>query len=110
MHISKLFGLSHDVSYGSCDAYDLFMLLIGLEVIGYRQLVNYCFIIQLNGCMSGLCCVDKCMMIMTSSVKLVNNKVEGNLLILLVLKFYGHRPNGLRVIAVRSLLSDLLVL
>ena len=43
-------------------------------------------------------------------VNFVNNKVVDNLLILLVLKFYGHRPNGLRVIAVRSLLSDLLVL
>ena len=43
-------------------------------------------------------------------VKLVNNKVVDNLLILLVLKFHGHRPNGLRVIAIRSLLSDLLVL
>ena len=60
--------------------------------------------------MSSFCGVDKFMMIMTSSVKLVNNKVEGNLLILLVLKFYGHRPNGLRVIAISSLLSDLLVL
>ena len=52
--------------------------------------------------MSSVCCVDKFMMIMTSSVKLVNNKVVDNLLILLVLKFHGHRPNGLRVIAVRS--------
>ena len=43
-------------------------------------------------------------------VNLVNNKVVDNLLILLVLKFHGHRTNGLRVIAVRSLLSDLLVL
>ena len=44
------------------------------------------------------------------AVNLVNNKVVNNLLILLVLKFHGHRPNGLRVIAVRNLLSDLLVL
>ena len=43
-------------------------------------------------------------------MKLVNNKVVDNLLILLVLKFHGHRCNGLRVIAVRSPLSDLLVL
>ena len=50
------------------------------------------------------------MMIVTFPVKLGNNKVVDNLLILLVLKFYGHRPNGLRVIAVRSLLSDSLVL
>ena len=50
------------------------------------------------------------MMIVTFPVKLVNNEVIDNLLILLVLKFYGHKPNGLRVIAVRILLSDLLVL
>ena len=68
------------------------------------------FIIQLNGCMSSFCCIDKFMMIVTFSVKLVNNKVVDNLLILLVLKFNGHRPNCLRLIAVRSLLSDLLVL
>ena len=50
------------------------------------------------------------MTIVTFSIKLVNIKVVDNLLILLVLKFHGHRPNGLRVIAIRSLLSDLLVL
>ena len=50
------------------------------------------------------------MMIVTFPVKLVNNKVVDNLLIFLVLKFHGHRPNSLRVIYVRSLLSDLLVL
>ena len=50
------------------------------------------------------------MMIVTFPVKLVNNKVVDNLLIFLVLKFHGHRPNSLRVIAVRNLLSDLLVL
>ena len=50
------------------------------------------------------------MVIVTFPMKLRNNKVVDNLVILLVLKFHGHRPNGLRVIAVRSLLSDLLVL
>ena len=60
--------------------------------------------------MSSFCCVDKFMMIMTFTVKLVNNKVVYNLFIMLVLKFHGHRPNGLRFIAVRSLLSDLFVL
>ena len=50
------------------------------------------------------------MMIVTFTMKLVNKKFVGNLLILLVPKFHGHRPNGLRVIAVRSLLLDLLVL
>ena len=50
------------------------------------------------------------MMIVTFPIKLVNNKVVGNLLISLVLKFHSHRLNGVRVIAVRSLLSDVLVL
>jgi hypothetical protein len=50
------------------------------------------------------------MMKMKFSVNLVNNKVVDNLLIYLVLKFYGCRPDGLRVIAFRNLLSDLLVL
>ena len=43
-------------------------------------------------------------------VNFVNNKVVGNLLILLVLKFHSFRLNGLRFIAIRILLSDLLVL
>ena len=60
--------------------------------------------------MSSFCCVDKFMMIGTFPVKLVNNKVVRNLLVLLVLKFHSHRPNGLRIIAVRSLLLDLLIL
>ena len=79
-------------------------------MIGYRQLLDHCFIIQLDGCMSSFFCVDKFMMIVTFPVKLVNNKVVDNLLILLVLKFHRYRLNGLRFIAVRSLLSDLLVL
>ena len=83
---------------------------LGLEVIGYRQLVNYCFIIQLNGCMSSFCCVDKCMMIMTSFVKLVNNKVVDNLLLYIFLIFHSYRIKGLRVIASRGLLAELLIL
>ena len=47
------------------------------------------------------------MMIVTFPVKLVNNKVVDNLLILLVLKFHGHGINGLRIIAVRILLSEM---
>ena len=47
---------------------------------------------------------------MMFAVKLVNNKVVYNLLIVLVLKFHGREINGLRIIAVRILLSDLLVL
>ena len=31
MHITKLFELNHDVCYGACDAYDLFMLLVMLK-------------------------------------------------------------------------------
>ena len=50
------------------------------------------------------------MMIMTFSMKLVNNKVVDNLLIYLVLDFHSHRPYGLRIIAVRSLLSEMLAL
>ena len=32
MHISKLFGLNHDVLYGACDAYDLFVLVVVLRI------------------------------------------------------------------------------
>ena len=31
MHISKLFGLNHDVLCGACDAYDMLILLVGLR-------------------------------------------------------------------------------
>ena len=55
-------------------------------------------------------CVDNFMMIMVFSVKLVNNKVLDNLLIYLVLNFHSHRPYGLRIMAVRSLLSELFAL
>ena len=50
------------------------------------------------------------MMIVTFPVKLVNNKVVDNLLILIFVKLHSYRINGLRFIAVRILLSDLLVL
>ena len=50
------------------------------------------------------------MLIRAFSVKLVNNKVVDNLLIYLVLNFHSHRPYGLTIIAVRSLLSEILVL
>ena len=60
--------------------------------------------------MGTFCCGDKFMMIIIFSAKLVNNKVVDNLLVFLVLKFHSHRLNGVRVIAVRSLLSDVLVL
>ena len=57
--------------------------------------------------MHSFSCGDDSMMIMILSVKLVNNKVVDNLLIYLVLNFHSHRPNGLRIIAVRSLLSEM---
>ena len=50
------------------------------------------------------------MMIMVFSVKLVNNKVVYNLLIYLVLNFHSHRPYGVRIMAIRSLLSEMLAL
>ena len=50
------------------------------------------------------------MMIMIFSIKMVNNKVVDNLLIYLVLNFHSHRPYALRIIAVRSLLSEILAL
>ena len=40
-------------------------------------------------------------------MEFVNNKVVDNLLIYLVLNFHSHRPNGLRIIAVRNLLSEM---
>ena len=49
-------------------------------------------------------------MIMISYMKLVNKKVVDNLLIYLVLNFYSHRPYGLRIIAIKSLLSEMLAL
>ena len=60
--------------------------------------------------MCSFCCGYNLVMIMIFSVKLANNKVVDNLLIWIVLKFHGHRPNDWRVIAFGSLLSDLLVL
>ena len=49
-------------------------------------------------------------MIMVFSITLVNNKVVDNLLIYLVLNFHSHRPYGLRIMAIRSLLSGMLAL
>ena len=74
------------------------------------QLVNYCFIIQLDGFIYSFGCDDNFEMIVLFSIKLVNNKVVDNLLIYLVLNFHHHRPYGLRIMAVRSLLSEMLAL
>ena len=60
--------------------------------------------------MCSFCCGDDFMMIMIFSVKMVNNKVVDNLHIYLVLNFDSHRPYGLRIIDVRSLLSEILAL
>ena len=43
-------------------------------------------------------------------VNLVNNKVVDNLLILLVSNFLGNRLNGLRVIAIGSWSTEMLIL
>ena len=75
-----------------------------------NKLVNYCFIMQLDDYMCSFCCGDDSMMIMILSVKLVNNKVIDNLFIYLVLKFQSHRPYGLRIMAIRILLSEMLAL
>ena len=47
---------------------------------------------------------------MMLALNLVNNKVVGSLLILLVSNFHGNRLNGLRVIAVRSWSPEMLIL
>ena len=60
--------------------------------------------------MYSFCCHGVFIIKMKFAVNLVNNKVVDNLLICLVLKFHDCRTGGLRVIAVRSLLSDLLIL
>jgi len=78
--------------------------------VGYRQLVNYGSIIQLDDFMYSFCCHGVFIMKMKFAVNLVNNKVVYNLLICLILKFHGCRPDGLRVIVSRNLLSELLVL
>ena len=44
------------------------------------------------------------------AMNLVNNKVEYNILILLVSNFHGNRLNGSRVIAVGSWSPEMLIL
>ena len=60
--------------------------------------------------MCSFCCGDDFMMIMVFSVKLVNNKVIDNLLIYLMLNFHSDRPDGLGIMNVRILISEMLVL
>ena len=102
--------LDHEVFYGACDAYEMLMLIVRLKAIGCMQLINYYFIIQINGCMYSFGWVDNFILIMVFSVKLVNNKVVYNLLVYLVLNFQSHRPYSLGIIAVRTLLSEILAL
>ena len=78
--------------------------------MGCMQLVNYCFIIQLDDYMYSFYCGADFMIIMIFSIKMVNNKVVDNLLIYLVLNFHSHRSYVLRIIVVRSLLSEMLAL
>ena len=86
------------------------MLLVRVKGNGLYATNNYCFIIQLDGCMYSFGCDDNFMMILVFYMKLVNNKVLDSLLISLVLNFHSHRPYGLRIMAVRSLLSEMLTL
>ena len=72
------------------------------------KLVNYCFIIQLDGCIYSFYCSDDFMMLMIFYVNMVNNKVVDNLLIYLVLNLHSYRPYSLRIMAVRILLSEML--
>jgi hypothetical protein len=53
------------------------------------QLVNYCYMIQLDGCMYSFCYHGIFIMKMEFAVNLINNKVVDNLLIYLFLKFHG---------------------
>ena len=110
MNINKLVRLNHDVFCSACDVYNLLILLVRFRSIFYRQLVNYCFIIQLDDCMCSFCCGDDFMMIMIFSVNMVNNKVVDNLLIYLVLFFHSHKPYSLRIMVVGSLLYEMLAL
>ena len=74
------------------------------------QIINYCFIIQLNGCMYSFGWADNFMLIMAFYVKLVNNKVIDNSLMYLVLNCHSHRSYGLRIMAIRILLLEMLAL
>ena len=110
MSINKLVRHNHEVFCGACDAYDLLMLLVRLKSNWLYATSNYCFIIQINDCMYSFGCDDNFMMILVFYMKLVNNKVLDSLLISLVLNFHSHRPYGLRIMAVRILLSEMLAL
>ena len=69
MSTNKLVRLNHDVFCGVCDACNVLILLVRLRSIFYRQLVNYCLIIQRDGCMYSFCYGDDFMMMMVFSIK-----------------------------------------
>ena len=58
-----------------------------------------------NGCMCSSSCSDDFVVILVFSMDVVNTKVVGNLIILLILKFHDFRTTGLRVIDVTKSLS-----
>ena len=101
---------NHDVFCGACDSYDMLMFFVKLRSNWLYATFNYPFIIQLDGCMYSFCCGDDFMMTMIFYVNMVNNKVVDNLLIYLVLNFHSHMSYGLRHMAIRSLLSQILTL
>ena len=110
MHVNKLLGLTMMFIIVHVMRMVCWYWYLCSKLISYTQLVNYCSIIQLDGCMCSFCCGDNFVMIMISSVKLVDNKGVDNLLICIVLKFHSYRLKDLRVIASRSLLVELLIL
>ena len=110
MDMNNLVMFNHNVFYGAWDAKDPVMLLVRLKSNGLYVTSNYCFIIELDGCMYSFGWVDNFMMIMVFSVKLVNKKIVDNLLMYLVINFHSHRPYSLRIMVGGSLLSEMLAL
>jgi hypothetical protein len=71
-----------------------------------NKMIGECNIPLLLGCMYSFGYAIIFMMQMMFSMNVVNTKVVANLHILLVLKFYDHRPDSFRFILPSSLLSD----
>jgi hypothetical protein len=67
-------------------------------------MIGECNMPLLLGCMYNFGYAIIFMMQIMFSMNVVNTKVVDNLLILIVLKFHDHWPNGLGVIDFRSLL------
>ena len=68
-----------------------------------------CYLLKF-GCMCTFCGVIVFEIIMMFYVNVVNTKVVGNFIIYLVLNVHDHRPDGLRVIDFRCLLSGFCML